>query len=193
MTIEDRAAAWGTWLQAQLNQRDWRAADLVRASGGSIKPDRASKWLSGKERPSHRYALITANTLGASPKEALDVSGYEVANPQRAADRYAAETAEMNVVRGRLAQFDDRQLLLELLRRESEARYSREYRESLVPQDVVPGEDTSGTDVFSSILSAEESRKEDQGLAANEGPLTPDLDQATQEEPEDDDDARPGA
>ncbi|WP_345750075.1 hypothetical protein [Microbacterium rhizophilus] len=74
---QETAPQWATWLQAQLDVRGWRQADLVRESQGLIKRDRVSKWLRGAERPTHRMAVITANTLGVSRDEVLGAAGYE--------------------------------------------------------------------------------------------------------------------
>lgn len=51
-------------------------AELVRQSEGHIKADRVSKWLSGKEKPSHKFAIIVANTLGKEHSEALRAAGF---------------------------------------------------------------------------------------------------------------------
>jgi len=67
---------WASWLRDALEQRGWTQARLVRESGGLIKADRVSKWLSGKETPSHRLTLVTANTLHAAQSDALDAAGF---------------------------------------------------------------------------------------------------------------------
>ncbi|WP_136057299.1 helix-turn-helix transcriptional regulator [Microbacterium sp. K24] len=76
MTESDLAAKWGEWLREQLAERGWRQADLVRESEGLIKRDRASKWVNGNERPSHRLAIVAANTLGITRERALFAAGY---------------------------------------------------------------------------------------------------------------------
>ncbi|WP_156316512.1 hypothetical protein [Leucobacter japonicus] len=87
---------WSDWLRAQLTERAWKQADLVRESEGHIKADRVSKWLAGKESPSHKLATVTANALGVSRDEALIAAGFPVgtgeltdrdANLQAALDR----------------------------------------------------------------------------------------------------------
>lgn len=68
---------WSEWLTSELEKRGWRQADFVRESHGTIQRDRVSKWLNGDSRPSHRYAIITANTLGTSHEEALRAAGFD--------------------------------------------------------------------------------------------------------------------
>lgn len=69
---------WATWLREQLEEREWTNAEFVRQSVGRIKPDRVSKWLSGREVPSHRSAVVAANTLGIDPSFALRAAGFDV-------------------------------------------------------------------------------------------------------------------
>jgi hypothetical protein len=74
--MENKDSAWGTWLQAQLDLRQWRQADLVKNSDGAIKRDRVSKWINGIDRPSYRAAVIVANTLGINQRPALEAAGF---------------------------------------------------------------------------------------------------------------------
>lgn len=67
---------WADWLDAALKERGWAQAELVRQSEGHIKADRVSKWLSGKEGPSHKFAIVAANTLGKEHSEALRAAGF---------------------------------------------------------------------------------------------------------------------
>lgn len=76
MTNETPGEAWSRWLLARLEEKGWRQADLVRNSGGLIKRDRASKWTSGKENPTYRLAMVTANTLDVPQSDALLAAGY---------------------------------------------------------------------------------------------------------------------
>jgi transcriptional regulator with XRE-family HTH domain len=118
-TNEELAANWGEWLRDMLDSKNWTQSDLVAASDKLIRPDRVSKWVNGKERPSHRNAVIVANTLGVSTTAALDVAGYS-GGPTNlepvVGDPFGAE-ARLNSAK--LAAFTNEQLLLELLRRET--------------------------------------------------------------------------
>ncbi len=96
----EQAAAWGIWLSEQLESRGWRQADLVNNSGGRIKRDRASKWVRGAESPTHRMAVVVANTLEVSRADALRAAGYEPA-----AEEAELAERELKLVRA-LAQVD---------------------------------------------------------------------------------------
>lgn len=98
--------SWSEWLRAQLDEREWRNADLVNRSQNTIKADRVSKWLNGKETPSYRLAIVTANTLGVERAEALTAAGFGDEVP--AADAPPPVTLETA---------SDADLLRELLRR----------------------------------------------------------------------------
>ena len=118
-TNEELAIHWGEWLREMLDSKNWAQSDLVAASDKLIRPDRVSKWVNGKERPSHRNAVIVANTLGVSITSALAVAGYgssEVEAPTSLGDPFGAE-ARLNSAK--LAAFTNEQLLLELLRRDN--------------------------------------------------------------------------
>lgn len=45
------AKPFPVWLQDQLDERDWKQADLVRATGGRLRAQTVSKWLAGKGLP----------------------------------------------------------------------------------------------------------------------------------------------
>lgn len=112
-----RDQEWATWLQGQLDERSWRQADLVRESGSTIKADRVSKWLSGKELPTYRSATIIAHTLGLNRDYVLEVAGYdrvEVSEERRAAAR-ARLAATPHIER--LKEYTDTELAAEMLRR----------------------------------------------------------------------------
>lgn len=106
--MENETRAWSEWLAQKLDERSWRQADLVRNSEGEIKRDRASKWLSGKETPSYRLAIIVANTLGVDRDEAIIAAGYL---PTAAAENFPKTRAWV------LEDFSDEELLEELQRR----------------------------------------------------------------------------
>jgi len=90
------------WLTAQLDLRGWRQADLVRAS--KLPRDRVSKWVNGHESPTHRNAVIIANTLGVPVEEAVAAAGLDdpVSEPERPGPARA------------LARYSDSDLLSEL-------------------------------------------------------------------------------
>lgn len=116
---EERARTWAQWLSGQLAERGWAQADLVSHSGNLIKRDRASKWVNGREAPSHRLAVVAANTLGAPVSEALEAAGFGA----------AAITAQVEAVRPAplpLHEIDERDLLEELLRRAAARATARE-------------------------------------------------------------------
>jgi hypothetical protein len=77
---------WAFWLETTLEDKTWRAADLVRASG--LKPNgrpvidapRVSGWLKG-ERPSYDLAALAGECLGVGADEALAAAGYGQAEP----------------------------------------------------------------------------------------------------------------
>ncbi|MFJ4173338.1 helix-turn-helix domain-containing protein [Microbacterium sp. NPDC089696] len=107
MTETDQAAQWGEWLHQMLDERGWRQADLVRESNGLIKRDRASKWVNGNERPSHRLAIVAANTLGVTQESALTAAGYSPTVESLVADREAL-VAEYEVRMRRLRELDQK-------------------------------------------------------------------------------------
>ena len=84
---------WAEWLRESLDSRGWKQADLVRESDGLIKADRVSKWLAGKESPSHKLALVAANALAADQNEALHAAGFShvVLASQKSASADAAQ------------------------------------------------------------------------------------------------------
>lgn len=96
----EQAAAWGKWLSEQLESRGWRQADLVNNSASRIKRDRASKWVRGAESPTHRMAVVVANTLEVPRSDALRAAGFEPA-----AEEEALAERELRLVKA-LAQVD---------------------------------------------------------------------------------------
>lgn len=72
---------WAFWLETQLEDRDWRATDLVKASGVKangrpvIDAPRVSAWLKG-ERPSYELASAAGIALGVGATPALLAAGY---------------------------------------------------------------------------------------------------------------------
>lgn len=104
--------AWAQWLQEHLDQRGWRQADLVRESQGTIKRDRASKWLAGRETPSYRSAVYVANTLGIDHDDALIAAGYRQPSEDGAASTPLAATPART-----LQDYSDLDLIAEIQRR----------------------------------------------------------------------------
>ena len=102
MTEADYAKQWGEWLSAALTARGWRQADLVRQSEGLIKRDRASKWVNGNERPSHRLAIVV------SREDALEAAGYYEPTPELPAELEAmyAEQAAYHQTPAGIAQLE---------------------------------------------------------------------------------------
>lgn len=72
---------WAFWLETQLEDKGWIAADLVKASGRKpngrpvIDAPRVSAWLKG-EQPSYRLATIAGEALGVGAAAALAAAGY---------------------------------------------------------------------------------------------------------------------
>jgi hypothetical protein len=72
---------WSLWLQDQLRRRNWRATDLVVASGVKdngrpvIDAPRVSNWIAG-ERPSTRLAAVVAQVFDVGIEEVLVASGH---------------------------------------------------------------------------------------------------------------------
>ncbi|WP_141881356.1 helix-turn-helix domain-containing protein [Homoserinimonas aerilata] len=124
---ENRAEIWAEWLQEMLDSKRWRQADLVNNSHGTVKRDRASKWLSGKESPSYRNAIVVANTLNVSHSSALRAAGFEsdeidqdhsrrLIAAQASIDNYVPPASAQRA----LAEFPDSILIGEILRRAHE-------------------------------------------------------------------------
>ncbi|MGG7509047.1 helix-turn-helix domain-containing protein [Plantibacter sp. YIM 135249] len=101
---------WTEWLIAELDKRGWKQADLVKASGGAIKRDRVSKWVNGKERPTHRNAIVIANVLGADAAQALAAASFDSSTTLVTPVPLPVD----------LARFTDEQLVSELARRMKE-------------------------------------------------------------------------
>ncbi|MBW1639286.1 hypothetical protein G3H63_09405 [Microbacterium resistens] len=131
--MNENAKKWAVWLQAELDRRGWRGADLVRESGETVKRDRVSKWLRGYEAPSHRLAVVVANTLGVDSTEALIAAGFNVVrldeDGQIKLDPEKTLAAIRNMERSlpdefrlrQLEHFSDAELLAELQRRAASA------------------------------------------------------------------------
>lgn len=111
---------WAEWLSTELKRRNWKQAQLVAESGGDIKADRVSKWVNGRERPSHKFAVMTANVLGADRNEALRAAGYDDL-PSDVASVPTDVRVDASTVSPepdpRLVEVSDEDLLRELLRR----------------------------------------------------------------------------
>lgn len=105
---------WAEWLRNRLDERAWKQSDLVRESKSHIKADRVSKWLNGRERPSYKLAIITANTLGIPHDVALSAAGYADQLPDA---KREASTPLRIFVEKPLSDFDELELLDELRRR----------------------------------------------------------------------------
>lgn len=79
---QEPGRTWATWLQRQLDRRQWRPIDLVRAGGTKangrpvIGSERLTNWLRASQRPSYDFAILTADALGVSPEDALLAAGY---------------------------------------------------------------------------------------------------------------------
>lgn len=119
---------WAEWLGNELNRRNWKQAQLVAASGGEIKADRVSKWLSGKESPTHRLALVAANVMGADHDEALAAAGFPELSGRTVASSVDVRVDPSNLgdePDPRLVDVSDEDLLRELLRRAESRRASR--------------------------------------------------------------------
>jgi hypothetical protein len=74
---------WAFWLETQLEDKGWKPADLVRASGLKangrpvIDAPRVSAWLKG-DRPSFDLASAAGTALGLGSSTALVAAGYAV-------------------------------------------------------------------------------------------------------------------
>jgi len=67
---------WSDWLNAQLRERGWNAADLVSASGDALVYGTVYNWTKGTARIEAETTLIVAAALGVSPSEALREASY---------------------------------------------------------------------------------------------------------------------
>lgn len=160
------------WLQERLDERGWRQADLVNYSEGSIKRDRVSKWINGKEKPSYRYAVIVANTLGVDQSGALEVAGFVESDEQRRERQVKLEAAGLSQeaipspeLRAELRKFDDATLLGELLVRTK----LREVAESNV-SSTSDAEVTDETPNEEELVKALRGEATDYALAASDRP-----------------------
>lgn len=63
-----------SWMRRQLARRDWRPADLARASG--IGSGRISEWMSGERTPSSASCIKLADVFGADPDDVLALAGH---------------------------------------------------------------------------------------------------------------------
>lgn len=123
--VMNETTMWREWLAAHLKERDWRQADLVRESQGTIKRDRASKWLSGNEVPSYRLAVAVANTLDVAREEALAAAGYLSEQVLRSTTNEQTQDSQVT-----LSVFTDIELTRELLSR-AQARAERDAKNGL--------------------------------------------------------------
>lgn len=67
---------WADWLNAQLREREWNAADLVTASGGALVYGTVYNWTKGTARVEAETVLVVAAALGVDASEALEAASY---------------------------------------------------------------------------------------------------------------------
>lgn len=64
---------FGMWLQDQLDARDWKQVDLVRASGGRLKIPTVSTWIRGTAKPDEIENVVAlAHALSLSVEAVVD-------------------------------------------------------------------------------------------------------------------------
>lgn len=80
--MTDRAVGWPEWLVLALDDRDWKPADLARASGQKpngrpvIAPDVISGWLNSGAKPDPKFWPVLAGIFDVPVEDlALLVSG----------------------------------------------------------------------------------------------------------------------
>ena len=66
---------WARWLQAQLDERGWIQAELVRRSAGAISRARVSRWLGGAN-PDLDAIRATCAALGVPAVEGMIAAGH---------------------------------------------------------------------------------------------------------------------
>lgn len=110
---DEEIARWQAWLQGQLDERGWRQKDLVAASEGTIKRDRVSKWVTGKELPSYPNAIIVANTLQVPQISALRAASFDVSRDAEnvPSDRTRAMHEAAEEIKGRYTDYETRRAL----------------------------------------------------------------------------------
>lgn len=97
---------WAFWLETQLEDKNWRPADLVRASGLKengrpvIDAPRVSAWLRG-ERPSYELAGVAGEALSVGAAAARTAAGYGGETESRDPGHDGTPEDEQAVGRGR--------------------------------------------------------------------------------------------
>ena|SRR6184192_3834088 len=82
MARDDSAKAkkqkWSDWINANLQERRWNAADLVTATGEALIYGTVYNWTKGTARAEAEAAVIVAMAFKVSPSEALNAASYPV-------------------------------------------------------------------------------------------------------------------
>ena len=73
-----------SWIQRELDRREWTAADLARHMG--VGTGRLSEWMTGRRRPSPESCLRLADALNADPDDVLALAGHRPAMGPLTAD-----------------------------------------------------------------------------------------------------------
>lgn len=68
-------SSWSNWLGAQLAERDWTQADLVRASNPKLDDSAVSRWRSGQLVPQLANIRIVCRALGVPAVEGMIAAG----------------------------------------------------------------------------------------------------------------------
>lgn len=80
MARDDSAKAkkqkWSDWLNAELAEHGWNAADLVEASGGILIYGTVYNWTKATARVEAETCLVVAAALNVPPEQALRAASY---------------------------------------------------------------------------------------------------------------------
>lgn len=97
------------WLERQLEQRDWRQADLARALG--VSTGMVSNWLTGQRRVSPYYCEQIAALLGADVDYLLALAGHRpmalTTDPDEPVEQLATKLRRIRLTPERASVLDD--------------------------------------------------------------------------------------
>ena len=107
MAIGDSALV--PWLAHQLEQRDWRQADLARGLG--VSTGMVSNWLTGQRRVSPYYCEQIAVLLGADVDYLLALAGHRpmvlATDPDEPVEQLASKLRRIRLTPERASVLDD--------------------------------------------------------------------------------------
>jgi transcriptional regulator with XRE-family HTH domain len=84
---------FSSWLHAQLQRREWRAADLARRTG--LNSGTISRWANAIDVPSPENCIRLADAFLLDPDDVLAVAGHRIADRPLPPDDPIAELIRM--------------------------------------------------------------------------------------------------